>query len=249
MKRTLLILGVGLLAATLLPVSSRAVVIYDYNSSASASGFTLTGLPTDVGDIGTLPTLAAGQSYQVNTITVARLNGATAGGLDVGFFLWNTVDPTSTTSVFSNLLTSTSFNRTVTGTTGVNTTNINYAAGALTLQSGQTFGYQMVYATPGSINLATAAYTPTTTGSSAFFINQGPVTPSGTSPDTFYSDANSDGKLVASDLTTLGQAGYSNVYLVINATIVPEPGTNAMLALSGLALVGIWLVRRRSAMV
>lgn len=250
MKRTLLSLGFGLLAACLSSASSQAVIIYDYNSSATATGYTLTALPTDLADVGTLPTLPAGQAYSVTGVTVARYNGATAGSFDIGFFLWNTVNTASTTSIFSNLAYSTSFNRTASGTVGVTTTAITFPT-PVTMTSGQTFGYQMEYANAGTINLTTAAYTPTTTGSSGFLINQGTTTPGGTSPDTFYIDANNDGKLVASDLNATTNTGYNNVYLVINATIVnvPEPATNAALALGGVALLGGWLVRRRSSAV
>ena len=73
-KNTLLAWGCGLLAACALPFSGRAVVIYDYNSSASASGFILNSAPTDVGDVGTLQTLSPGQFYQVTSIVVARVN-------------------------------------------------------------------------------------------------------------------------------------------------------------------------------
>ncbi|MBV9128209.1 MAG: PEP-CTERM sorting domain-containing protein [Verrucomicrobia bacterium] len=249
-KNTLLAWGCGLLAACALPFSGRAVVIYDYNSSASASGFILNSAPTDVGDVGTLQTLSPGQFYQVTSIVVARVNGTTAGSFDIGFFLWGNVDTANGTSIFSNLLTSTSFNRTTTGTQSAITTTITVTPGALNLASGLTFGYQMEYAAPGTINLATAAYTPTTTGSTAFLINQGSSPNSGTSPDTIYVDSNTDGKFTSADQTALsgtGTAGFSNVYLVINANIVPEPGTNLALAVGGLVLLGGWQARRRRA--
>ena len=208
----------------------------------------MSNAPTNLGDVGTLPTLPAGQYYSVTGISVARLNGGTAGSFDVGYFLWNTVDTTSTTSIFSNLLISGSFNRVSTAANigQVFTTAITFTT-PVVMQGGQTFGYQMEYAVAGSINLATAAYTPNTLGSSGYLVDHGTTTNTGTSPDTFYLDANNDGKFVATDSTATTNTGFNNVYLVINANIVPEPTTNAALACGGLVLLGGWQLRRRSA--
>lgn len=235
-------LMIGALAVACLAGSASAVVAYDYGASAG-TGFTLAQpRPTSNSDVGTLATLPAGQQWQIDSIVVARAHGTTAGSVDIGFFLWGTVNTAAPagTSIFSNRLASSTFNRVVSSAnfSQVLTTAINFTPGSLLMPSGSTFGYQMVYAVAGSINTTTAAYTPTTLGVGAFYADQG-VSGAGSSPNSFYVSNRVNGSVEAADSTSLASPNeaFSNVFLVINATAVPipAPGAIAMFGIAGLA--------------
>jgi hypothetical protein len=236
---SLTLAGMAAVAGLAAANSTLAVVVYDYGTSAG-SGLTLAQpRPTTNADVGTLAPLPAGQQWQIDSITVARAHGGVAGSVDIGFFLWGSVDTAAPagTSIFSSLLTSISFNRVVAaGNTGVLTTNITFTPGSLLMNGGSTFGYQMEYAAPGTINLTTAAYTPNTIGVGAFFADQG-LSLAGASADGFWANSSADGTVQAADgpLTFAApNTSKSNVYLVINATVVPAPASAAMLGLGGL---------------
>ena len=131
------------------------------------------------------------------------------------------------------------------------TTNLNYTPGTFLIDDPD-FGFQMFYAQPGTINLAAGTYTPTTTGSSAFFQSD---TGEGSSNNGFYRDANANAILESNEFFTFGTNPpttpptadpRSNVYLRITAdivTVVPEPATAGLLGVAGLGL----LTRRRRA--
>ncbi len=238
---------VGLMAG-----ASHATLIYDYSGS-TGSGFTLNGSPTTLADFGTLAPLPTGQTWSVTSFAVARATGTTAGSFDVGYFLWNNVNTNAAagTSVFSNLLASGSFNRTATTTAGVTITTITLGT-PLTLQGGQTFGIQMEYAAPGTINTTTAAYTPNTLGVTGFLVDQG-TSLAGNSTNAFFANSSATGIVQSTDSTGLASPNqaFGNVYLQINANVVgtaaaPEPSAVA-LSLSGAMLMVGGIVRRRRA--
>lgn len=237
-RRLSLAVGLCLLFTASLPAQN----LFDYGGTGS--GFTLAQpRPTNNADVGTFGlALGPGQSFQVTQITVARAHGTTNGSFDVGFFLWNTVNTSAPagTSIFSDLLFSGTFNRSVTAANQgqILTTNFTIAPGALLLTD-PNFGYQMVYAAPGTINTTTAAFTPTTLGVGAFFQNHGPTAPASNSPNTFYTDADGDGIVEGSESTGFAapNEAFSNVYLIIQGTVIPEPSTVALAAIGGFGLL------------
>ena len=235
---SLTLAGIAAVAGLAAANSTLAVVVYDYGGIGPGLAFNAPR-PTTNADIGTLATLPSGQQWQIDSITVARVHGGIAGGVDIGFFLWSTVNTTAPagTSIFSNLLNATIFSRTVAaGSTSVLTTNITFAPGSLLLNGGSTFGYQMEYAAPGSINATTAAYTPNTIGVGAFFEDQG-ASLAGSSADGFWANSSADGKVQAADgpiTFAAPNVAKSNVFLIINATAVPAPASAALLGLGGL---------------
>ncbi|MBC8107879.1 MAG: PEP-CTERM sorting domain-containing protein [Anaerolineae bacterium] len=236
------------------PVSGpEAIVIaYDYAGTGGTGGLTDNSRPTNVGDFGSTVNIPAGFVLDVTQIVVARVNGSVAGNFDIGFYLYDNVNPAApaNSSVNSTLLASGTFNRVVTAA-NVNqafTTAFTVTPGSLLL-SDANFGVQMVYSTAGSqvANAnGTVSYTPNTIGGSAFFIDKS-VGGNGNSTNGFFADADSDGFLESTEFFAFAAPNdvKSNVFFQITGDLraVPEPASMSLLGLGAVTL----MARRRKA--
>lgn len=237
---------VTLAIATLPIVANARVVLYNYANPFVQDVVLNPPRPTNNADIGTLAALPG--SYIINSITYARINGTTNGEFDVSVFIWGNVNPNAPagTSMFSNLLAySAPITRTVTnanqGAAFASTANFN--SPLFVMQGGATFGYQVVFAEKGTINVATAAYTPTTLGIGTVYSASGGT---GFSANNFYGNNDATGKVQASDINSFSapNEAKSTVYLgIVGTLVIPEPGTMGLCLLGGIGIGGI--VRRR----
>lgn len=234
-----------LATATLPVVANAQTVLYNYANPFVQDVAFAQSRPTSNADIGTLAALPG--SYSINSITFARINGTTNGSFDMSVFIWGNVNPNAPagTSIFSSLLAySVPITRTVTnlnqGSAFSNT--VNFIPGTFIMQGGATFGYQVVFAEVGTINTATAAYTPTTLGIGTVYSASGGT---GFSANNFYGNNDATGKVQASDMNSFSaqNESKSTVYLGIRGTLViPEPGSMGLCLLGGICIGGV--VRR-----
>jgi hypothetical protein len=233
------------------PTGPEAVAIH-YDYAATTPGLLDSSRPSTVGDFGTTTAIPAGFVLDVTQIIVARVNGTTAGSFDVGFYLWDNVNTAAPagTSVNSGLLASGTFNRNSTGAlNSVFTTSFTVTPGSLLLTD-NAFGVQMVYSTPGSqvVNTAagTVAYTPDPNGATGFYENQG-ASGAGNSSNGFFSDIDLDKILESTEFVAFAAPNdvKSNVYLQISGDLrpIPEPASLGLIGLAGAS----FLVRRRKA--
>lgn len=237
----------GAVALSLSSVAS-ADLVYDYTSG---SLFT-TSRPTNVGDFGVfsnaLGALGPNERYEIDSLSVARVQGGagTAGGtVDIGFFLWDDVNTSGGAGVpvFSNLIGWGFFQRTVAAEGGASsvTTAVTIADGAM-ITDDSTFGYQMVYATAGSIqvNGDTVSFTPTASGMTSSMRGIG-ASAQGSSSNGWLQDQDGDGILESTEFFAFGAPNdvNSNIYLQVNASkiTIPEPGSAGLLALGALTLL------------
>ena len=240
----------GLAGAVALSLSSvaSADLVYEYNAS---SLFT-TSRPTNVGDFGVfsnaLGTFGPNDRYEIDSLVVARVQGGTgtAGGtVDVGWFIWDDVNTTGGAGVpvFSNLIGWGTFERTVAPEGGASsvTTTITVPDG-LMITDDQSFGYQMVYAVPDTIqvNGDTVTFTPTASGMTASMRGLG-TSGQGSSSNGWFQDQDGDGILESTEFFAFGAPNdvNSNIYLQVNASkiTIPEPASAGLMALGGLALL------------
>jgi len=239
MKRlSFLIVGASLAAA------SNAVVIYDsiYSDAAQTARYSTTDTSgtsrSNKGDTLTVLDYVPGyNAWKVDSIAFKVINWnstTTSVPLTVKVSVYgSSTDATSgSAAVFSNLLSSTTFNF---GTQSINansvlTCTVSYSGGlVLNYANGNKYGIVITPYNNGSIDNNISAGVTKPTGALTV----------GSSSNGWYMDADNSGGFTGSDYRYFSSS-VSQLGIMVKATAVPEP---ASLALLGLGALG--LIRRR----